>query len=80
MKPISCVIIVRIHAISGLVPQFIPGFEHPDGQYGNGQQTYCHNQQTNIRRNIRYPKEAVAESIDHIKEWIEVRQILPGDG
>src|SRR5712691_3558239 len=72
----------RLHAFRRhhSIPQFVPRLEQPEADQADDQKAYPDHRQARIRRHVGSAEEAVAKAIDHVKERVGVRQLLPEAG
>src|SRR3989454_3185858 len=72
----------RLHAFRRhhSIPQLVPGLEQPEADQADDRKAYPEHRQAGIRRHVGSPEEAIAKAIDHVKERVGVRQLLPEAG
>src|SRR5712691_9530393 len=72
----------RLHAFRRhhSIPQSVPRPEQPEADQADDQKAYPDYRQAGIRRHVGGAEEAVAKAIDHVKERVGVRQLLPETG
>src|SRR3989454_8611963 len=72
----------RLHAFRRhhSIPQLVPGLEQPEADQADDQKAYSEHRQAGVGRHVGRAEEAVAKAIDHVKERVGVRQLLPEAG
>ena len=61
-------------------PDFVTRLQEVQRQTCNGRECTKQQTKTQPRRDIAHPKKAIAKSIDHVKERVQVADLLPNQG